>query len=168
MSFCRRRSRIRVRAARFRLRTISCTPMLRTSARNAAMSYGSSSSAGGPSWGFGNYPKSECCASASTPTTALLPQFFFPRSRELSDSRLLNDGRLFDDRLEVPFVYQPRTRAPQPILSLPFPFLSTVKSSPEEWFQITSTIAPKDNSEVEPIDCHVSEQTEASNQRNGA
>ncbi|SRR6266851_3470886 len=162
MSFCRRRSRIRVRAARFRLRTISCTPMLRTSARNAAMSYGSSSSAGGPSWGFGNYPKSECCASASTPFTA--PSI----EGELSDSRLLNDGRLFDDRLEVPFVYQPRTRAPQPILSLPFPFLSTVKSSPEEWFQITSTIAPKDNSEVEPIDCHVSEQTEASSLRNGA
>jgi hypothetical protein len=43
------------------------------------------------------------------------------------------------------------------MLSSPFPFLSTVKSLPEEWFQITTTMYPKATSdmELEPIDCHV-------------
>jgi hypothetical protein len=61
------------------------------------------------------------------------------------------------DRLMVPFAYQPRMRPPQPVLSTPFPFLSTVKSLPEEWFQITSTMSPKSIfSYMDPIDCHVS------------
>lgn len=55
----------------------------------------------------------------------------------------------------VAFTYQPRTRPSQPVLSSPFPFLSTVKSLPEEWFQITSTISAKSISNIEPIDCHV-------------
>jgi hypothetical protein len=46
-------------------------------------------------------------------------------------------------------------RPQQPILSSPFPFLSTVKSLPEEWFQITTTICPKAISDIEPIDCHL-------------
>jgi len=59
-------------------------------------------------------------------------------------------------KLIIPFSYQPRTRAPQPILSSPFPFLSTVKTVPEEWFQITSTIDPKvNNSDIAAIDVHL-------------
>ncbi|KAF8500873.1 hypothetical protein F5888DRAFT_1677101 [Russula emetica] len=58
-------------------------------------------------------------------------------------------------RLMVAFTYQPRTRPSQPVLSSPFPFLDTVKSVPEEWFQITSTIAAKSVSNIEPIDCHL-------------
>ena len=65
----------------------------------------------------------------------------------------------FVDRLIIPFVYQPRTRPQQPILSSPFPFLSTVKSLPEEWLQITTTIRPKAISDIEPIDCHVNLKT---------
>ncbi|KAH9969730.1 hypothetical protein BC827DRAFT_1257562 [Russula dissimulans] len=59
-------------------------------------------------------------------------------------------------KLIIPFAYHPRTRAPQPILSSPFPFLSTVKTVPEEWFQITSTIDPKaNNSDIAAIDVHL-------------
>ncbi|KAI0248603.1 hypothetical protein BJV78DRAFT_1131125 [Lactifluus subvellereus] len=58
-------------------------------------------------------------------------------------------------KLTIPFVYRPRTRPPQPIIPSPFPFLSTVKSSPEEWFQITSTMPTRVKTNIEPIDCHL-------------
>ncbi|KAI9465384.1 hypothetical protein BJY52DRAFT_1243651 [Lactarius psammicola] len=58
-------------------------------------------------------------------------------------------------KLTIPFTYRSRFRPPQPILPSPFPFLSTIKSLPEEWFQVTSTMAVKPHSDIEPIDCHL-------------
>ncbi|KAH9042012.1 hypothetical protein EDB85DRAFT_1857378 [Lactarius pseudohatsudake] len=58
-------------------------------------------------------------------------------------------------KLTIPFTYRSRFRPPQPILPSPFPFLSTIKSLPEEWFQVTCTMAVKPHSDIEPIDCHL-------------
>jgi len=58
-------------------------------------------------------------------------------------------------KLTIPFTYRSQLRPPQPILPSPFPFLSTIKSLPEEWFQVTSTITVKTHSDIEPIDCHL-------------
>ncbi|KAH9065307.1 hypothetical protein EDB87DRAFT_1672662 [Lactarius vividus] len=74
------------------------------------------------------------------------------RAPLLSDSTFF---LIFDYRLTIPFTYRSRLRPPQPILPSPFPFLSTIKSLPEEWFQVTSTMAVKPHSDIEPIDCHL-------------
>jgi len=58
-------------------------------------------------------------------------------------------------KLIIPFTYRSQYRPPQPILPSPFPFLSTIKSLPEEWFQVTSTMAVKSHSDILPIDCHL-------------
>lgn len=58
-------------------------------------------------------------------------------------------------KLTIPFTHRFQCRPPQPILPSPFPFLSTIKSLPEEWFQITSTMAVKSHSDILPIDCHL-------------
>ncbi|KAF8271979.1 hypothetical protein EI94DRAFT_1770120 [Lactarius quietus] len=58
-------------------------------------------------------------------------------------------------KLTIPFTYRSQCRPPQPILPSPFPFLSTIKSLPEEWFQVTSTMAVKLHSDIQPIDCHL-------------
>ncbi|KAI0064151.1 hypothetical protein BV25DRAFT_1823719 [Artomyces pyxidatus] len=58
-------------------------------------------------------------------------------------------------KLVVPFLYRPRTRPCQPILPCPFPFFSSIKSLPEEWFQVVSSMEVHRNSTLEPIDCHL-------------
>jgi hypothetical protein len=59
-------------------------------------------------------------------------------------------------KLTIPFTYRSQLRPPQPILPSPFPFLSTIKSLPEEWFQVTSTMTVKSqHSDIEPIDCNL-------------
>ncbi|KAK0452431.1 hypothetical protein EV421DRAFT_1888171 [Armillaria borealis] len=54
--------------------------------------------------------------------------------------------------LRVVFNYRPRTRPAQPILSNPA-FLSSIKTSPEEWKQSLTTINPKPNTAAAPIHC---------------
>ncbi|KAI0304315.1 hypothetical protein B0F90DRAFT_1809172 [Multifurca ochricompacta] len=58
-------------------------------------------------------------------------------------------------KLTVPFIHRPRLQPQQPILSSPFPFLATIKSLPEEWFQVTNTMPAKVKSAIRPIDCHL-------------
>ena len=58
-------------------------------------------------------------------------------------------------RIVIPFKYYPRTRAHRPILRLPT-FFSSVKTSPEEWYQAVTCLKTKPNVKVDPIYCHVS------------
>ncbi|KDQ62638.1 hypothetical protein JAAARDRAFT_121787 [Jaapia argillacea MUCL 33604] len=51
--------------------------------------------------------------------------------------------------------YLPRTRPCQPILPSSLSFRSTVKTSPEEWFQVISQMDARSNSGFAPIDCHL-------------
>ncbi|KIM85065.1 hypothetical protein PILCRDRAFT_6051 [Piloderma croceum F 1598] len=51
--------------------------------------------------------------------------------------------------------YQPRTRPVLPILPSHITFLSTIKTSPKEWYRITSTMQPRHGSGVEPIQCNL-------------
>jgi len=54
----------------------------------------------------------------------------------------------------IPFKYYPRTRAYRPILRLPN-FFSSVKTSPEEWYQAVTCLKTKLNVKVDPIYCHL-------------
>ena len=78
----RRRSRIEVGYALSLPRTTSCIPTLRTSVRNATISYGSSSGAKGPRFQFGSFPKSEwaiCTLFHTSRNLPLQPLFLFLR-----------------------------------------------------------------------------------------
>ncbi|THH16239.1 hypothetical protein EW146_g4359 [Bondarzewia mesenterica] len=57
--------------------------------------------------------------------------------------------------LRTPLIFLPRTRPHQPIISSPFPFYATIKSLPEEWYQIISTMLSLNDSGIEPIECHL-------------
>jgi hypothetical protein len=50
--------------------------------------------------------------------------------------------------------YIPRARPHRPILSSPFPFLSALKSLPEEWYHINAPMAST-SPQVNDIDCNV-------------
>ncbi|GJE99015.1 hypothetical protein PsYK624_152530 [Phanerochaete sordida] len=54
----------------------------------------------------------------------------------------------------IPVKYQPRSRPYLPISPGLYPFLSTVKTAPEEWHQISSTVSSRDQS-VDPLECHL-------------
>ncbi|KAJ3522242.1 hypothetical protein NMY22_g11974 [Coprinellus aureogranulatus] len=51
----------------------------------------------------------------------------------------------------IPFNYAPRTRAHRPIHPMPA-FFSSIKTSPEEWYQATSTVKARDASSLTPLD----------------
>ncbi|KAJ2917041.1 hypothetical protein MD484_g3397, partial [Candolleomyces efflorescens] len=54
----------------------------------------------------------------------------------------------------IPFNYVPRSRAHRPILPRPC-FFSSVKTSPEEWYQAESTIKPRGSPSQSPLNCHL-------------
>lgn len=57
--------------------------------------------------------------------------------------------------MSVQFAYQPRTRPHRPIISSPFPFSTTIRSLPEEWHQVSSTMRSRADSGVKPIECQL-------------
>lgn len=56
--------------------------------------------------------------------------------------------------IRIPFNYYPRTRAHHPIVPSPG-FFSTIKTSPEEWYQATSPMRIQSHSQLEPIHAHL-------------
>ncbi|KAG5638677.1 hypothetical protein H0H81_011057 [Sphagnurus paluster] len=58
------------------------------------------------------------------------------------------------DHIKIPFLYHPRTRANRPIVPSPS-FFSTVKTSPEEWYQVFTAMKTRVSSNIEPIYCHL-------------
>lgn len=57
------------------------------------------------------------------------------------------------DSLVVPVCYHPRSRPHTPILPSDVPFMTTVKSSPEEWHQVLSTMNATKSSKLTPVQC---------------
>ncbi|KAG2344490.1 hypothetical protein BDR05DRAFT_882239 [Suillus weaverae] len=57
------------------------------------------------------------------------------------------------DSLVVPVCYHPRSRPHIPILPSDVPFMTTVKSSPEEWHQVLSTMNATKSSRLTPVQC---------------
>ncbi|TFK40753.1 hypothetical protein BDQ12DRAFT_601824 [Crucibulum laeve] len=57
-------------------------------------------------------------------------------------------------RVIVPFKYTPRTRSHRPIVPTPC-FFSSVKTSPEEWYQAVATMKTRTSSQLSPINCHL-------------
>lgn len=56
--------------------------------------------------------------------------------------------------ISIPFKYYPRTRAYRPILSIPS-FFSTIKTSPEEWYQASSCMKTRERSGIQPLEVHL-------------
>ncbi|KAF4617120.1 hypothetical protein D9613_005967 [Agrocybe pediades] len=54
----------------------------------------------------------------------------------------------------IPFKYVPRTRPNRPILPSPC-FFSSVKTSPEEWYQAVTPLKTRTESASDPIYCHL-------------
>ncbi|KAG1742309.1 uncharacterized protein EDB91DRAFT_306284 [Suillus paluster] len=57
------------------------------------------------------------------------------------------------DSLVVPVCYNPRSRPHTPILPSDAPFMTTVKTSPEEWHQVLCTMNATNRSKLTPVQC---------------
>ncbi|KAI0314403.1 hypothetical protein OF83DRAFT_1063871 [Amylostereum chailletii] len=58
-------------------------------------------------------------------------------------------------RLCVKIIYFPRSCPPRAMLSVPYPTVSPIKSLPEDWRQIISTLPPQPPSTLAPIQCQL-------------
>ncbi|KAI0084727.1 hypothetical protein BDY19DRAFT_517629 [Irpex rosettiformis] len=65
-------------------------------------------------------------------------------------------ARTKHDSITLPILlnYRPRSRPYRPIAAPLLPFFETLKTAPEEWFQVSSSVPPKDAAR-EPMDCHL-------------
>ncbi|KAF8798483.1 hypothetical protein BYT27DRAFT_7122833 [Phlegmacium glaucopus] len=59
-----------------------------------------------------------------------------------------------EQRMIIPFKYVPRTRAPRPSVATSCLF-SSIKTSPEEWYQAVTYLKMRPNVEITPIICHL-------------
>ncbi|EIW74690.1 hypothetical protein CONPUDRAFT_147670 [Coniophora puteana RWD-64-598 SS2] len=57
------------------------------------------------------------------------------------------------DSVSIPLTYLPRIRPPAPMIPSELPFMSTVKSSPEEWHQIMCSMQSVYSSDLAAIQC---------------
>ncbi|KIK98785.1 hypothetical protein PAXRUDRAFT_133498 [Paxillus rubicundulus Ve08.2h10] len=72
---------------------------------------------------------------------------------ELSRPRQFLPSLRRSETVKVPFIYYPRSRPHMPILPGDLPFMTTVKSSPEEWHQIMCTVDVSQASTLDPVQC---------------
>ncbi|KAF9220885.1 hypothetical protein BS17DRAFT_786128 [Gyrodon lividus] len=72
---------------------------------------------------------------------------------ELSRPRQLLPFLRASEVVNVPLIYRPRSRPRMPMLPSNLPFMSTVKSSPEEWHQIMCTVNMTHASGLDPVQC---------------
>ncbi|KAF9013315.1 hypothetical protein BDQ17DRAFT_1231603 [Cyathus striatus] len=59
------------------------------------------------------------------------------------------------DSIFVNFKYHPRTRSHRPLIPHSERFFSSVKSSPEEWYQSVTTMKCRPNSQLQPLFCNL-------------
>ncbi|KAG1825009.1 hypothetical protein EV424DRAFT_1471870 [Suillus variegatus] len=95
-------------------------------------------------------------SSSTEPCPMTLPfTIFFPSTfmdRFSRPRRFLSSFRS-SDCLVVPVCYHPRSRPHTPMLPSDVPFMTTVKSSPEEWHQVLSTMNATQSSRLTPVQC---------------
>lgn len=61
--------------------------------------------------------------------------------------------------VKVPLMYRPRSRPHLPMLPSDLLFMSTVKSSPEEWHEVMCAVPMSQGSGLAPVECLVSHST---------